>query len=104
MMNPPSDVIAVLHRAADLVLVYGPNPVGCIRAAVYGRPDVVLPHWDTTESLLVEDAEYRLQREVNPLSVDADEDDGVDEWAADKTPADVRGAFINAATELEAGV
>lgn len=102
-MNPAPNVIAVLHRAADLVLLYGPNPTDCIRAAVYGRPDVALPHWDTTDSLLVEDAEYRLQRRVNPFSDDADEDDSVDEWAADKTPADVRGAFINTAAELEAG-
>lgn len=51
-MNPAS----VLRRAADLTKRLGPDPEGCIRAAVYGRPDVTLPLYDTTESLLVEDA------------------------------------------------
>ncbi|MEU8756254.1 hypothetical protein AB0C88_37780 [Streptomyces chartreusis] len=94
----------VLHQAADLTLTHGPDPVGCIRAAVYGRPDIVLPFWDTTESLLVEEAEYRLQRHLNPGSVDADEDMTVDEWAVGRSVADVRGALLDTAAALESGV
>lgn len=97
-------VISTLHRAADLTLVHGPDPAGCIRAAVFGRPDVVLPFWDTTESLLVEEAEYRLQYHLNPDSVDADEDVTVDEWAEGRSVADVRAALFATAAELEAGV
>lgn len=98
-MTTTSDV---LLKAADLTLIHGPDPEGCIRAAVYGRSDVVLPHWDTTESLLVEEAEYRLQCHLNPGSVDADEDTTADEWAVGRSVADVRAALFAAA--LEAGV
>lgn len=97
------DVIAVLHRAADLTLTHGPDPLGCIRAAVYGRPDVMLPLEDTTESLLVEDAEYWLQIHINPDSPGADEDIWVDEWADGKTVVDVLEALLNTADQLQAG-
>ncbi|MEV5915750.1 hypothetical protein AB0M00_43570 [Streptomyces chartreusis] len=99
-----TSTIDVLHAAADLTLTHGPDPAGCIRAAVYGRPDASLPYWDTTESLLVEEAEYRLQCHVNPGSVDANEDTTVDEWAVGRSVADVRAALFAAAAELEAGV
>ncbi|MET8081838.1 hypothetical protein [Streptomyces sp. NPDC005303] len=99
-----NDVITVLRRAGDLALLYGPNPVSCIRAAALGAPDAVMPFYGTPESELAEDAEYRLQRHINPGSVDADEDDTVDEWAAGRSVADVRGAFFAAADGLEAGV
>lgn len=96
--------IDVLLKAADLTPVHGPDPAGCIRAAVYGRPTAALPYWDTTESLLVEEAEYRLQCHLNPGSVDADEDTTVDEWAAGRSVADVRAALFATADALEAGV
>ena len=98
-----TSTIDVLLKAADLTLTYGPYPTGCIRAAIYGRPDVALPYWDTTESLLVEEAEYRLQCHLNPGSVDADEDDTVDEWAVGRSVADVRAALF-ATVAVEAGV
>jgi len=97
-------VITTLRQAADLTLVHGPDPVGCIRAAIYGHPGVVLPHWDTEESLLAEEVEYRLQRHLNPDSVDADEDTAVDEWAVGRSVADVRAAYFATAAALEAGV
>lgn len=97
-------VIAVLLKAADLTIVHGPDPAGCIRAAVFGRPNAVMPFWDTAESLLVGDAEFRLQRHLNPDSVDADEDATVDEWAAGRSVADVRAALFATAAELAAGV
>jgi hypothetical protein len=97
-------VIAVLHQAADLTVVHGPDPVGCIRTAVFGRPDAVMPFWDTAESLLVEEVEYWLQCHLNPGSVDADEDATVDEWAAGRSVADVRAALFATASELAAGV
>lgn len=100
-MTTPIDV---LLKAADLTLTHGPDPVGCIRAAVYGRPDVVLPFWDTTESLLVEEAEYRLQCHLNPGSADAADDTTVDEWAVGRSVADVRATLFAAAAALEAGV
>jgi hypothetical protein len=99
-----NDVITVLRRSADLVLLYGPDPVSCIRAAALGSPTAVMPFYDTPESELAEEAEYRLQRHLNPGSVEADEDDTVDEWAAGQSVADVRGAFFATADLLEAGV
>lgn len=96
------ELIEVLHAAADLTLRYGPDPEGCIRAAVYGRPDVTLPYWDTTESLLVEEAVDAVRRHVNPDGLDAV--DSVDEWAEGCTVADVRGALYVTAGALEAGV
>ncbi|MFI2349755.1 hypothetical protein ACH492_22410 [Streptomyces sp. NPDC019443] len=98
-----ADLIAVLHKAADLTLLYGPDPEGCIRAAVYGRPDVTLPHWDTADSLLVEDAGYWLKRHINPGIADADHQTDIDEWAEGRTVADVRGALYGAADGIEAG-
>lgn len=97
-------VISVLNQAADATLVHGPDPAGCIRAAIFGRPDVVLPFWDTEESELAEEAEYRLQHHLNPDSVDADEDVTVDEWAEGRSVADVRAALFATAADLEAGV
>jgi hypothetical protein len=99
-----NDVITVLRRAGDLVLLYGPDPVSCIRAVTLGSPTAVMPFWDTPESELAEEAEYRLQRHLNPDSAGADEDETVDEWAAGRSVADARGAFFAAADLLEAGV
>lgn len=99
-----NDVITVLRRAGDLVLLYGPDPVSCIRAVTWGSPDAAMPFRGTAESELAEEAEYRLQRHINPGSVDADEDNTVDEWAAGRSVADVRAAFFAAADLLEAGV
>lgn len=98
------DVIQVLCQAADLTSVYGPDPVSCIRAVTLDAPDAVMPFGDTEESLLAEEVEYRLQRHVNPDSVDADEDDTVGEWAAGRNAAEVRSAFLATADALEAGV
>ena len=97
-------VISTLHQAADLTVVHGPDPAGCIRAAVFGRPDAVMPYGDTTESLLIEDAEFRLQRHINPASGGADEDVPVDEWCVGRSVADVRAALFATAAALEAGV
>lgn len=99
-----NDVITVLRRAGDLVLLYGPDPVSCIRAVTLGSPDAAMPFWDTPESELAEEAEYRLQRHLNPDSDGVDEDDTVDEWAAGRSVADVRAAFFATADLLEAGV
>lgn len=99
-----NELIETLQRAGDLVLLYGPDPEGCIRAAVYGRPDVVLPVHDTTESLLVEEAVDSLRQHVNPEGLGADEADTVDEWADGRSIADVRGALYGTAHHLEAGV
>jgi hypothetical protein len=97
-------VIDVLRRAGDLALLYGPDPVSCIRAVTPGSPTATLPDWDTPESELAEEAEYRLQRHLNPDSWDADEDTTVDEWAVGRSVADVRGALFATADLLEAGV
>lgn len=99
-----NDLIETLRRAADLTLLHGPDPVGCIRAAVYGRPDVSLPWHDTTESLLVEEATDSLQFHLNPDSLDADDDTTPDEWAAGRSVADVRAALFDTADGIEAGV
>jgi len=98
-----TDLIMVLNRAADLTLLYGPDPEGCIRAAVYGRPDVTLPHGDTADSLLVEETVDALTLWVNPDSRDADDDMPLDEWAKSATVADVRGAMYGAVDGIEAG-
>lgn len=98
------DVIRILRQAADLTLTHGPDPVGCIRALTLGSPDAVMPFEGTDASLLAEDAEYRLQHYLNPDSLDADDDMTVDEWAAGRSIADVRGALFAAADRLEAGV
>ncbi len=98
------ELIEVLNRAGDLVLLYGPDPEGCIRAAVYGRPDVTLPYEDTAESLLVEEAVDAVRCHINPDSPGADEDMPVDEWAEGRTVADVRGVLYATADLLEAGV
>lgn len=98
------ELIEVLERAGDLTLLYGPDPEGCIRAAVYGRPDVVLPFYDTTESLLVEEAVDAVRWHVNPADLDADDADTVDEWAEGRPVADIRGALYTVAHQLEAGV
>lgn len=99
-----ADLIAVLHKAADLTLLYGPDPEGCVRAAVYGRPDVRLPYNDTADSLLVEDACYWLKQHINPGVADVDYQADIDEWADDRTVADARGALYGTADQLEAGV
>ncbi|WP_381801001.1 hypothetical protein [Streptomyces niveus] len=99
-----NDLIETLRRAADLTLVHGPDPVGCIRAAIYGRPDVSLPYYDTTESLLVEEATDSLQFHLNPVSLDADDDTTPDEWAVGRSVADVRAALFATADGIEAGV
>lgn len=99
-----TDVITVLRRAADLTLLYGSDPVSCIRAVTLGSPTAAMPFWDTPQSELTEEAEYRLQCHLNPDSVDADEDDTVDEWAVGRSIADVRAAFFATADLLEAGV
>lgn len=104
MNDQMPEVIRALRWAADLTLAYGPDPVSCIRAVTLGRPDAVMPFWDTEESLLAEEAEYRLQRHVNPDSVDADEDVTVSEWAAGRSVAEVRAAFFATADSLAAGV
>ncbi|WP_458089330.1 hypothetical protein [Streptomyces malaysiensis] len=96
-------IAETLHRAADLTRRYGPDPEGCIRAAVYGRPDVRLPFHDTTESLLVEDACYWLRQHINPGIDDADYMDDIDEWAKGRNVADVRAALMHAADNLPAG-
>lgn len=98
------EIIETLNRAGDLVLLYGPDPEGCIRAAVYGRPDVVLPFYDTTESLLVEESVDAVRWHVNPAGLDADEADTVDEWAEGRSVADIRGALYVTAAHVEAGV
>lgn len=98
-----ADLITVLHRAADLTLLYGPDPEGCIRAAVYGRPDITLPHWDTADSILVEETVDIVTLWVNPDSPDADEDTPLSDWATGRTVADVRGALYGAAAGIEAG-
>lgn len=98
------DVVRILRAAADLTLTHGPDPVGCIRAAIYGDPDAALPFEDTEDSLLAEDAEYRLQYHLNPDSKDTDDDTTCGEWAAGRSVADVRGVMFAAADELEAGV
>ena len=97
-----TDLIAVLNKAADLTLLYGPDPEGCIRAAVYGRPDITLPHWDTTESMLVEEASDALRWHVQP-GLDTEEALTVDEWAEGRTVADIRGALYGAVDGIEAG-
>lgn len=104
-INPsPHHTAATLHTAADLTLTLGPNPENCLRAAVYGRPDVPLPHADTAESLLVEEARHALFWHLNPdPAVDADTAITVDEWAPGRSVADVRGALLAAANEIEAG-
>lgn len=99
-----ADVIAVLNRAADLTLLYGPDPVGCIRAAVYGRPDVTLPYNDTADSILVEETVDIVTLWINPDSPGADEDTPLGDWAAGRTVADVRGALYGAAAGIEAGI
>jgi hypothetical protein len=101
--NSMDDAIRVLRQAADLTLTYGPDPVSCIRAVTLGRPDAVMPFRDTEESELAEEAEYRLQRHLNPDSVDADEDDTVDEWMVGRSVADVRAALFATADLLAAG-
>lgn len=93
-------LLEVLHRAADLTLRLGPDPEGCIRAAVYGRPDVTLPFEDTTESLLVEDACYWLRQHINPGIDDADYQDTPDEWAPGRPVADIRAALFTTAHNL----
>lgn len=98
-----TDLITVLNRAAELALIYGPDPEGCIRAAVYGRPDVRLPQGDTTDSILVEETVDALTLWVNPDSPDADQDVPLDEWAAGRNVADVRGAMYGAVDGIEAG-
>ena len=100
----PMTTSDVLLKAADLTLTHGPDPVGCIRAAVYGHPNAVLPFEDTDESLLVEDAEYRMQCHLNPGSINADEHDRIDEWAQGRSVADVRAALVATAAALKAGV
>lgn len=102
--NQMGEVIRVLRWAADLTLTYGPDPMSCIRAVTLGRPDAVMPFRDTEESLLAEEAEYRLQRHLNPDSAGADEDDTVSEWAAGRSAVEVRDAFIATASDLAAGV
>lgn len=102
--NQMGEVVRVLRWAADLTLAYGPDPVSCIRAVTLGRPDAVMPFWDTEESLLAEEVEYRLQRHIDPDSVDADEGVTVDEWAVGRSVADVRAAFFATADLLAAGV
>lgn len=97
------DVIRVLRRSADMVLLYGPDPVACIRAVTLGAPDAVMPFGDTPASELAEEAEYRLQRHINPDSEGVDEDDTVTEWAAGRSAAEVRNAFIATAADLMAG-
>ncbi|WP_181785608.1 hypothetical protein [Streptomyces phytophilus] len=96
------DVVRTLRTAADLTLTHGPDPVGCIRAAIYGDPNAVLPFEDTYDSLLAEDSEYRLQYHLNPGSSDAADDTTCDEWAAGRSVADVRTALLATADELEA--
>lgn len=95
-----NELAEVLHQAADLTLRYGPDPEGCIRAAVYGRPDVTLPHYDTTESLLVEDACYWLKQHINPGIDDVDYQTDIDEWAPGRSVADVRAALFATADNL----
>ncbi|MFE9398606.1 hypothetical protein [Streptomyces flavidovirens] len=99
-----ADLITILNRAAELTLLYGPDPEGCIRAAVYGRPDVTLPFDDTTDSLLVEESVDAVTVWINPDSPGADEDVPLDEWATGCTVADVRGALYGAVAGIEAGV
>jgi len=98
------NITDVLNRAADLALRHGPDPEGCIRAAVYGRPDVTLPHYDTTESLLVEDAAYWLKQHINPGIDDVDYQTDIDEWAPGRSVADVRAALFAAAEIVPEGV
>lgn len=98
-----ADLITVLNRAAELALLYGPDPEGCIRAAVYGRPDVQLPDRDTADSILVEETVDAVTLWINPDSPDADHDLPLDEWAKGATVADVRGALYGAAAGIEAG-
>lgn len=100
-MTTASDV---LLKAADLALIHGPDPAGCIRAAVFGRPDAALPVCDTEETELVEEAEYRLQCHVNPGSHDTDDHHTAAEWAAGRNVADIRTALVATAAALEAGV
>lgn len=94
------NITDILTRAADLTTRYGPDPDGCIRAAVYGRPDITLPHYDTTESLLVEDAAYWLKQHINPGIDDADYQTDIDEWAPGRSIADVRAALFATAADL----
>lgn len=94
------NITDILTRAADLTLRHGPDPEGCIRAAVYGRPDITLPHYDTTESLLVEDAAYWLKQHINPDIDDADYQTDIDEWAPGRGIADVRAALFATAADL----
>ena len=98
------NIITVLREAADLTLIHGPDPVGCIRAIALGSLDAAMPFEDTEASLLAEDAEYRLQHYLNPDSTDADDDMTVAEWAAGRSVADVRAALFATADRLEAGV
>jgi hypothetical protein len=98
------NVIRTLRQAADLTLIHGPDPAGCIRAVTLGAPDARMPFEDTDASLLAEDAEYRLQCHLNPGSADADDDMTVDEWAAGHSIADVRATLLAAADQLEASV
>lgn len=97
-------IAEVLTRAADLTLRHGPDPEGCIRAAVYGRPDITLPHYDTNESLLVEDAAYWLKQHINPGTDDADYQTDIDEWAPGRSIADIRAALFAAAKNVPEGV
>lgn len=97
-----TDLIGVLTRAADLTLLYGPDPEGCVRAAVYGRPDVTLPDRDTADSILVEDTVDTLLWHLNP-GLDAEDATPVNEWATGLTVADIRGALYGAADSIEAG-
>lgn len=98
-----ADLITVLNRAADLTLQHGPDPEGCIRAAIYGRPDATLPHNDTPDSILAEETVDIVTQWINPDSLDADDDTPLDEWAKGCTVADVRGALYGAAAGIEAG-
>lgn len=98
------EIIEVLNRAGDLVLLYGPDPEGCIRAAVYGRPDVTLPYYDTADSLLVEETVDAVQGHLNPGRRDADTDLLIEEWLPGKGVADARGLLYATAVQVGAGV